>query len=542
MSVASTVVPGWESDLTAPEDIKAFYIPVEWLDHNPDNVREDYGLDDAFCASLAADQQVLINVVPIPDDYVRAEGEENYRFWVTKGNRRLAGARHVGMDRLLCLVDLRKAGDRAAQFLDMVVENDDNYRRGLTVFEETRALFSARKLGAKLADITKVTGRKRADVTAAIAAGGLPERARQIAAAINVEFDIHELAMLSEFADNEDALNKIKDLSRYGLRYAVERVRNDLAEDAEHARLKAELEAAAVQITDELPSEAVRVSTLASVVEGFDLEAHATCSGHGVYFRPYTKTSVVAYCTDPEQHGYARPEPTNSPLSPLTGGKKNDGPARKVVIEGNKAWKASAVVRQEWIAGLLARANAPKIVLPFVVGQLMTMPEPVRDQIGGAPGSILYGKLAGTARPEAAAAARPGKLALLALAPIAVAYEYQMTGTKPADATWRTDKWSPCKRADAAVWLKFLAKCGYPLTPIEQAIVDDVEYRGDNPDPEQDLADDPDTAQEEPDGNAADDGTDAADVDEEDASPGPDESAGPLADERDPDNSYPVAA
>ncbi|MFD8564671.1 hypothetical protein ACFV1N_46035 [Streptosporangium canum] len=543
MSVAATLSTGWESDLTAPEDIKAFYIPVEWLDHNPDNVREDYQLDDAFCASLATDQQVLINVVPIPDDYVRAEGEENYRFWVTKGNRRLAGARQVGMDRLLCLVDLRKAGDRAAQFLDMVVENDDNYRRGLTAFEQARALFEARKAGAKITQITKVTGRKREDVTAAITAGGLSEQTRQAAAAMDYEFDIHELSLLREFDDNKEALAEIHKMVGYGrgVRYAVERVRNDLAEEAEHARLQVELEAAGVRITERLPPEAVRVSTLAGEVEGFDAEAHATCSGHGVFFNPYNKTSVIAYCTVPDQHGYVRPEPTNSPLSSSAEGKANDGPARKVVIEGNKAWKASAAVRQEWIAALLARATAPKLVWPFVVGQLMAMPEPLCDQLGGAPDGSLYRKLVGTARAEAAAAARPGKLPLLALGPIAAAYEQQMTGTKAADATWRTDKWSPCKRTDAAVWLKFLAQLGYPLTPIEQAVADGVDYRGDNPAPEQDLADEPDVTQEEPDDDAAEDGTDAVGVDE-DASSGPDEPAEPLADEPASEASYPIAA
>jgi hypothetical protein len=70
---------------------------------------------------------------------------------------------------------------------------------------------------------------------------------------------------------------------------------------------------------------------------------------------------------------------------------------------------------------------------------------------------------------------------MLALAPIAAAYKDQNTGTGDQRSTWRTDRYSPCPRADAGTWLAFLARAGYPLSPIEQAVADGVPYHGDAP-------------------------------------------------------------
>ena len=63
------------------------------------------------------------------------------------------------------------------------------------------------------------------------------------------------------------------------------------------------------------------------------------------------------------------------------------------------------------------------------------------------------------------------------LAPIVTAYEHAMTEGEGRN-TWRTDRYSPCPRAQAGSYLAFLASLGYPLSGVEQAVADGTPYTG----------------------------------------------------------------
>jgi ParB family chromosome partitioning protein len=476
----------WDNGLRETEQVRLAHIPLELLDHHPGNVRADYALTDAFCKSLAAEQQVAVHVVPIPDDHPREEGEEGYRFWVTKGNRRLAAARHQQLPDLLCLIDLAKAGDRAGQFIDMVVENDDEFRRGLTAFEQAQALFAAHEAGASRTRIRKLTGRTREEVAGAITAGRLSAQTRQAAQEMDYDWTLEDLALLQEFDGDEEALAEIHQRVGWGhkVRYAVEHVRTERAEAAERARVRAELEQAGIRVTDDIPPGALTLTRLADAVEGFDPDTHTSCGGHAVFLRHWGAATPVAYCASPERHGYAPPETPSAPAAPVVGSAapaKAKDLQRTLVIEGNRAWKASATVRQEWVAALLARATAPKPVMAWVARQLMEMPTPLRDKLTGARHTAVWAKLAGNIDAASTAAVRPGRLPLLALAPIAVAYEHQMTVPDSARYIWRHDRTGAVSRPDARAYLSLLVELGYQPTPIEQAVIDGLPYRGDAP-------------------------------------------------------------
>ncbi|MEU7916723.1 hypothetical protein [Microbispora bryophytorum] len=490
----------WENGLTEADNVRLARIPLHLLDHHPGNVRADYALTEAFCRSLAADQQVAVYVVPIPDDHPRGEGEEGYRFWVTKGNRRLAAARHQQLPDLLCLIDLAKAGDRAGQFIDMVVENDDEFRRGLTAFEQAQALFAAHEAGASRTRIRKLTGRTREEVAGAITAARLSTQTRQAAQRMNHDWTLEDLALLADFDGDEEALAEIHQRVGWGhqVRYAVEYIRTERAEAAERARVRAELEQAGIPVSDDIPSGALTLTRLADVVDGFDPDTHTTCEGHGVFLRSRGTPTPLAYCTSPEQHGYAPPETPSAPGAPAVGSAapaRANEPERKLVIEGNRAWKASATVRQEWVAGLLARATAPKPVMAWVARQLVEMPTPLRDKLTGARHTALWAKLIGNIDAASTAAVRPGRLPLLALAPIAVAYEHQMTVPDSARYIWRHDRTGAVSRSDARAYLSLLVELGYQPTPIEQAIIDGLPYRGDAPAEELEPEQAPDAGQ-----------------------------------------------
>ena len=47
--------------------------------------------------------------------------------------------------------------------------------------------------------------------------------------------------------------------------------------------------------------------------------------------------------------------------------------------------------------------------------------------------------------------------------------------------TWRTDRYSPCPRQEAAAYLNLLAALGYQLSIIEQAVAGQTAYTGETP-------------------------------------------------------------
>src|ERR1019366_6280160 len=83
-----------------------------------------------------------------------------------------------------------------------------------------------------------------------------------------------------------------------------DRTRQDRAEAAEHQRLAAELEAAGVLVTDELPEGATRLSALTHEGEDLTAETHASCPGRGAYFPSWNLLHPVHYCASPQQNGH----------------------------------------------------------------------------------------------------------------------------------------------------------------------------------------------------------------------------------------------
>jgi ParB family transcriptional regulator, chromosome partitioning protein len=107
---------------------------------------------------------------------------------------------------------------------------------------------------------------------------------------------------------------------------------------------------------------------------------------------------------------------------------------------------------------------------------LLVMPEPLRSGLAAAPGRELFAKLTGqraSRLAEGCETATAGRLPLLMLAPVVTAYENAMTEGEGRN-TWRTDRYSPCPRAEAGRYLAFLGSLGYELSGIEQAVVDGI--------------------------------------------------------------------
>jgi ParB-like chromosome segregation protein Spo0J len=488
-------------------------IGVGQLTAHPGNVRQDLDLTPEFLASVA-EMGVRVPLLITPDE---AGG-----FRIIEGHRRLAAALKAGLAEVPCVLDAGRAGDQAGQFLDMLVANSGGYRKNLTPVEEAAALFAAHEAGATKTRIRKSTGRKADEVKTALAVGGMSGQAKEAAGELARELSLDQLALLAEFDSDPAAVEQILAALRdgYSVEYVAERIRQDRAEAADHDKIlgdlaAAELEAVGTPVTVELPDGAVRLTALVHDQDDLTPEAHANCPGRGVFFPTWSRLHPVHYCTDPAAHGHAvrsmllnpgaaggpgAEVPDASPVPPADG---PPDPGRKLVIEGNKAWKAASEVRKRWLSGtLFARRTAPREAAPFIAGQLLTMPDPLRSGLPGAAGSLLFSEITGRTAAkwlETCDTIPAARLPLLMLGPIVTAYETAMTEGEGKN-TWRTGRYSPCPRRAAATYLAFLASIGNQLSAIEQALTDDVPYTGDTPgEPElTDSAASPDDTAESP--------------------------------------------
>jgi ParB family chromosome partitioning protein len=477
-------------------------LPVAQLAAHPGNVRSDLDLTPEFCASVAAaGVRVSLLITKTPDG----------RYRVIEGHRRLAAALKAGLAEVPCELDPARADDQAGQYLDMLLANGGDYRRNFTPIEEAAALFAACEAGATRTRLRKSTGRKAEEIKKALQAGSLSAETCGAAGQLASQLTLDQLALLAEFQDDPDALQQVMTAIRHGSdgQYAAQRIRQDRAEAAAHEQLRTQLETAGFTVTGGLPDGAAHLTGL--LCDGADLtaETHADCPGRGVYFVSWDRLHPVHYCASPAEHGHTlRDLLGQSPGAAGTGaaapGAHSDppadgpaDPARKLVIEGNKAWKAASEVRRRWLtAELFARRSAPREAAPFITRQLLAMADPLRSGLASAPGRPLFSEITGHYADrwlETVDTAAAGRLPLLMLGPIVTAYEQAMTEGEGRN-TWRTDRYSPCPRREAGAYLAFLASIGHQLSPIELALVDDTPHTGDmaspepasgNPDPEE---------------------------------------------------------
>ncbi len=154
------------------------------------------------------------------------------------------------------------------------------------------------------------------------------------------------------------------------------------------------------------------------------------------------------------------------------------------MIEGNRAWKAAAEVRQRWLAGqLLSRRAAPREVAVFAARQLLAMPAPVSSSLAAAHRHPRFAEITGRAGPgwlDLCDTATAGRVPLAMLAPIAACYELALTEGEGKN-TWRPGRHSPCPCEEAGRYFTFLASLGYPLSAIEQAVATGTPCTGGSP-------------------------------------------------------------
>jgi ParB family chromosome partitioning protein len=470
-------------------------IAVSQLAAHPGNVRTDLDLNEEFVASIAANG-VLVALRITPDG-------AGYR--VIDGGRRLAAALQAGIERVPFDLIAERAGDEPGQYLDMITTN--RHRNPLTVLEEADALFAAKQAGATRTRLRKTTGMSPAVVSDALAAARLTVETRDQAGKGGEQLTLDQYAVLAEFQDDPKAVERLLVVARWGsMDHEAERIRQQRAELAEHDQLRTELEAAGYQVADTPAGPDQLLATLLHDDQDLTPEAHATCPGRAVFFRPWDLRTPVPYCTDPAGHGHSPRYASPAGGAPAPDGEPDLGaapaeapdPSRRLVIEGNKAWAAATEVRRRWLATLFARRTAPRELTQFVASQLVTMPEPVHSGLARAHHQTLFSQVTGHSDTDwltLSETAPTGRLPLVMFAPIATAFEAAM-GEGEGRNTWRTGRYSPCPREQAAAYLTLLAGLGYQLSVIEQSVARQQPYTGEIPPGQPIIGQDSDPAQD----------------------------------------------
>jgi ParB family transcriptional regulator, chromosome partitioning protein len=458
-------------------------MPVSQLAAHPANVRTDLDLNEEFVASIAANG-VLVPLRITPDG-------DSYR--VIDGGRRLAAAVKAGTGEVPFDLVAERAGDEAGQYLDMITTNA--HRNPLTVLEEADALFAAKQAGATRTRLRKTTGKNPAAVNAALAAARLTVETRTQATEAGEQLSLDQYAILAEFQNDPDAVERLLTVARWGsMDHEAERIRQHRAEQADHHRLRGELEDAGYQVTDTAAETDQLLATLLHDGEDLTAEAHADCPGRAVFFYRWDLQSPVHYCTDPAIYGHTSRSaaPASAPIPDGDSGDADPAipaveeppdPSRRIVIEGNKAWTAATEVRRRWLTSLFARRTTARELTQFIARQLVTMPDPLWSGLARAHCQELFSQLTGHSEGEwvtICGTAPAGRLPLVMFAPVATAYESAM-GEGEGRNTWRTGRYSPCPREQAAAYLTLLAGLGYQLSVIERAVADQQPYTGEAP-------------------------------------------------------------
>ena len=127
-------------------------IPVEQLQHHPENPRKDLGDLTELTESIRKNG-VMQNLTVVPSEF------EKDRYLVVIGNRRMEAAKIAGLAEVPCVVSFM---DHRTQIATMLEENMQ--RADLTVYEQAQGFQMMMDLGFTAAEISEKTGFSRTTV------------------------------------------------------------------------------------------------------------------------------------------------------------------------------------------------------------------------------------------------------------------------------------------------------------------------------------------------------------------------------------------
>ncbi|MFJ2819410.1 ParB N-terminal domain-containing protein [Streptomyces sp. NPDC087294] len=471
--LAAAVAAGLETVPVTPRPV----IRINALTPHPKNARESLDINTPFVESLRTEG------CRIPVKIQRLEGGV---LQVNDGNRRFYGSKDAGLTHLPYEWD-DDDRDEAGQFLDMITTAQ--HRKSLTGAEMNQAMFSAAEAGAQVGRIAKAAGVRQKDVKTLVKVKSDEKLRAAVTGTTGYDWTFEHMAALAEFADDPEALAAISeaatgddaDAGDVDWAIAIERTKRDKRTEAHSHR--AELEAAGQKIRDaeELSERAMPVWRL----RGVSAEEHTTCAGQVWVFDERRGDRYEPYCSAPGLYGHAVPEGGGaSGGTKTTAEKEAERAARAAVKKGNIDWDAAEALRRKWITNLIKRRNLPKNTTNILIGHvnnaLLNGSWGISDDLNKEGTTEILAVFLGLNPEQAQArgsfaghvAKDPRRAPQLQFAAIAAVRE------KCANrSAWRTDsQHAPWTRQPTGRWLQVLESLGYPLTPIEQSVVDEEPY------------------------------------------------------------------
>lgn len=139
-------------------------IPIEYLEHHPENPRSDLGDLRELSNSITA-QGILQNltVIPVP--------EKKNLYWVVIGNRRFEAAKLAGLNELPCRI-----AEMTEQEALKTMMSENMQRTDLTVLDQVNGIGKMQQLGMSLPEIAKGTGLSETTVRRRATIGALPKK------------------------------------------------------------------------------------------------------------------------------------------------------------------------------------------------------------------------------------------------------------------------------------------------------------------------------------------------------------------------------
>ncbi|MDH6107994.1 ParB N-terminal domain-containing protein [Kitasatospora sp. MAP12-44] len=451
-------------------------IRIDALTPHPANAREDLDINARFVESFR------IEGCRIPVKVQRLEGGT---IQINDGHRRYFGSQDAGLTHLPYEWE-DDDRDAAGQFLDMITTSEQ--RKSLTPGEMNQAMFSAAEAGAQVGRIAKAAGVRQKDVKAVVRVHSSEKLSEAVSrAGGSYEWTFDHMAALAEFADDADEFAAITEAAtgRWAddrdVEWAIARARTRREKRERAATHREELEAAGKKIRDieELSERAMPVSRLS----GVSAEEHDACKGQVWVLSDRNNDRYEPYCTAPGLYGHTPPE------TPSGGGAKTAeaeaaSASLAAVKAGNIDWDAAESLRRKWLADLIKSRNLAKsatnAMVQHVNEALISGTWGICDDLNKEPTTEILATLLGLNAQQAKerssfaehVAKDPRRAPQLQFAAIAAVREKCATRS-----AWRTDSQRvPERRKPTARWFKVLEALGYPLTPIERAVVNDEPY------------------------------------------------------------------
>ena len=175
-------------------------IPVEQLQHHPENPRKDLGDLTELTESIRKNG-VMQNLTVVPSEF------EKDRYLVVIGNRRMEAAKIAGLAEVPCVVSFM---DHRTQIATMLEENMQ--RADLTVYEQAQGFQMMMDLGFTAAEISEKTGFSRTTVDRRLKMAELDKETFEKAVGKQITMDdLDKLAKIKSLKQRNALLKKFGD-------------------------------------------------------------------------------------------------------------------------------------------------------------------------------------------------------------------------------------------------------------------------------------------------------------------------------------------